>query len=211
MSTFLTVLPLAIVMVAGPQIISAIMLATSEKAKKNSFAYVAGAMLAATAGTTIAFLVTGAIGGSTDSQSTGPTPVDYVLVVLLLCLVVRVYLKRKATEPPKWMSKLQAASPKFTLRLGLLLFFLMPTDIITMVTVGGYLSSRGAPLVEALPFLLTTALLIGSPLLVLLLMGKRAEKILPKMRDWMSTNSWVVSEVVIVFFLVMELNTILSA
>jgi hypothetical protein len=51
-----------------------------------------------------------------------------------------------------------------------------------------------------------TALLIGFPLLVRPAMGHRAETTLPKVRNWMNTNSWVVSEIVIVFFLVLELK-----
>ena len=54
------------------------------------------------------------------------------------------------------------------------------------------------------------ALLIGFPLLVLLALGHRAEATLPKVRNWMNTNSWVVSEIVIVFFLVLELKDALS-
>jgi hypothetical protein len=45
---------------------------------------------------------------------------------------------------------------------------------------------------------------------VLLAMGRRAETTLPKVRNWMNTNSWVVSEIVIVFFLVLELKDALS-
>jgi hypothetical protein len=54
-------------------------------------------------------------------------------------------------------------------------------------------------------------LLVGLPLLVLLALGKRAETTLPKLRDWMNANSWVVSEVVIVFFFVMEVKDALAA
>jgi len=207
----LKILPLAVVMVAGPQIISAILLATGKNARKTSFVYVAGAILAATLGTTICYFVTKALHSATSSGSGGSvSPLDYALVALLLVLVVRVFLKRNETNPPKWMGELQTAAPKFAFRLGFLLFFLMPTDVITMITVGGYLSAREIPLWNAILFLLVTALFIGSPLIVLLLMGKKAERLLPKMRDWMNSNSWIVSEVVIVFFLAMELNTILS-
>jgi Protein of unknown function (DUF2910). len=42
---------------------------------------------------------------------------------------------------------------------------------------------------------------LGTPALVLLAFGERAEAALPKARNWMETNSWVVNEVVIVFFI----------
>jgi small neutral amino acid transporter SnatA (MarC family) len=56
--SFLTVLPLAFVMIAGPQIITAILLATGRDARRNSLAFLAGAALAITAGTMIAYWVT---------------------------------------------------------------------------------------------------------------------------------------------------------
>ena len=45
MSTILQILPLAFVMVAGPQILSAIFFATTEQWRLNTAAYVLGAAL----------------------------------------------------------------------------------------------------------------------------------------------------------------------
>jgi hypothetical protein len=42
------------------------------------------------------------------------------------------------------------------------------------------------------------------------LMGKRAEAFLPKVRNWMNENSWVVNEFVIVFFIAMTINSLVS-
>jgi hypothetical protein len=204
---FLTVLPMAFVMNAGPQIVSSIFLATSQNARRNSLAFLLGVATAATAGTTLAFLVIEAFGSDEPSaQSSTNEPIDYVIIALLLLLVVRVYLRRNVTEPPAWMGKLQSATAGFSFRLGLLLYSLMPTDIITMVTVGGYLARQDLSLWHALPFLGATVLLAGIPLLILLLMGERAEVVLPKMRNWMTTNAWIVNEIVIVFFLVMSIS-----
>jgi hypothetical protein len=44
------------------------------------------------------------------------------------------------------------------------------------------------------------------PALMVATMGRRAHALLPKIRDWMNQNSWIVSEVVIVFFIVMILT-----
>jgi hypothetical protein len=52
----LRVLPMAVVMVAGPQIVSAILLATSAQALRDSVAFLAGATLATTIGVTAAYL-----------------------------------------------------------------------------------------------------------------------------------------------------------
>jgi threonine/homoserine/homoserine lactone efflux protein len=204
----LAILPLAIVMVAGPQIISATLLATSQDARRNSLAFVAGVALAITLGTLVAYWLFSLVETSAgaDSESTVGTVIDWLVIVLLLVLLVRVFARRKNTEPPKWMGRLQTADGRLSFRLGLLLFLVMPTDIITMLTVGGYLARRGDPWWNTVPFLLLTLLLAGLPLLILLLLGKRAQVLLPKLRDWMSTNSWVVSEAVIVFFLALTIS-----
>ena len=209
--TLVKIVPMAFVMIAGPQIISAVMFATSARARANSLAYVSGATTSIVVGTTVCFVLVEALGIGESGSGSGHVVADWLFVVLLAILAVRVFLGRADSETPAWMGKLQTATPGFALKLGLLLFIAMPTDILTMMTVGGYLSAHNESLVKALPFVLLTALLVGSPLLVLLIMGKRAEATLPRMRDWMSSHSWVVSEIVIVFFLVMELRDALAA
>jgi threonine/homoserine/homoserine lactone efflux protein len=104
---FLKVLPMAVVMVAGPQIVSAILLATSARARRDSVAFLAGATLATTIGVTAAYL----LGSSAVASTKGGRSdvIDYGIIVLLLILMVVVFRKRRHTRPPKWMSKLQGA------------------------------------------------------------------------------------------------------
>lgn len=155
----------------------------------------------------VVYWVAGLVESSTreSGQGTFATVIDWLVIVLLVVLMVRVFVRRKSTAPPKWMGRLQAADARFAFRLGFLLFLLMPTDVITMLTVGAYLARHGDPWWYSLPFLLLTLLLAGLPLLVLLLLGKRAQVLLPRLRDWMNTNSWVISEIVLVFFLALNI------
>jgi hypothetical protein len=44
-----------------------------------------------------------------------------------------------------------------------------------------------------LPFVLLTLLFIALPALLLVILGQRAQKILPKVRAWMNDNSWIIS------------------
>ncbi|MDQ4109521.1 MAG: GAP family protein [Actinomycetota bacterium] len=198
-------------MIAGPQIITATMLATSEKALRNSYAYVGGAILASTAATAAFYYTADALGLEGSDRESGSVVLDWVLVVLLLVAAGRVFLKRHDAEPPQYMQKLQTASPGASFRLGFLLFLFMPTDLIVTFTVGTFLASHGEPLWRSVGFLLVTGLLIGAPLLVLLVMGRRAETVLPALRSWMNANAWVVSEVVIALFLVLQIQSIVSA
>jgi threonine/homoserine/homoserine lactone efflux protein len=210
--SFLTVLPLAFVMIAGPQIITAILLATGHDARRNSLAFLAGAALAITAGTMIAYWITSQLerAASPSGQGTVKTVIDWLVLMLFLFLMVRTYLRRKETRTPKWMGRLQTADVGSSFRLGLLLFLVMPTDVITMFTVGASLTRHGQPWWHSLPFVGVTLLLVSLPLIDLQLLGKRAEDLLPKVRDWMTNNSWVISEVVIVFFLALTISGLVN-
>jgi Sap, sulfolipid-1-addressing protein len=197
---------MAFVMIAGPQILTAIFLATSEHWQRNTAAYLTGAAISITLVVSLAYLLSSGApreGGSSDT-------VDIIVLLLLLAAMVHVFLARKTSEPPKWMGKLQTASPRFSFRLGLLLLGVFPTDILTSVAVGSFLASHGDPWWHLLPFLGLTLLFLALPVLIVLALGRRGRAFLPKARDWMSTNSWVVSEIVLVFFIVITLDSLLG-
>jgi Sap, sulfolipid-1-addressing protein len=208
----LTLLPAAIIMVAGPQIVSAVFLATSVGWARNSAAYVFGAACSISIIVAAAYLIVDGATGSDDGGSTGGEgdTLDVIILVLLLVLAVRVYLGRKEAEPPKWMGKLQQASPGFSFKLGFLLLGVFPTDLITSVTIGTKLARDGEPLWQAAGFLFVTLLILALPALLVVALGARARTLLPKVREWMDANSWLVSEFVIAIFVVVELNSLIG-
>lgn len=210
MGNLLAVLPLAFVMVAGPQIISAVFLATSVQSRRNSAAYIGGAALSIALVVAVAYLVSELVTGTggPSQRGTSQQAIDIAVIVLLLFLIVYVFLKRKQAEPPRWMGRLEAANPKFSFTLGFLLLGFFPTDVVTSVTVGAHLAARDSPWWYALPFVLVTLLLLALPSLLTLVFGDRAREFLPRVRDWMNANSWVVSEVVIVFFLAVTISSV---
>ena len=53
-----------------------------------------------------------------------------------------------------------------------------------------------------------TLLFLALPSLLLLVFRERGQAFLPKARDWMNTNSWVVNEIVIGFFIVITINSL---
>jgi len=201
MQGFFTVLPMAFVMSAGPQIVSATFLATSRDAKRNSLAFLGGVAVATTIGVTIFYLLGGGLAGKESEKNW----LDWVIIGLLVLLVVRVFVKRNETQPPKWMGRLERADAGFAAKIGFLLYFLMPTDLISMATVGAYVARQDEPWWHTLGFVVLTLLIAGLPFLALLLMGRRAETVLPAIRNWMNANSWIVNEAVLLFFLVMAL------
>jgi threonine/homoserine/homoserine lactone efflux protein len=193
----LQILPLAITMMAGPQIMSAIIFVTAPKALRVSVPFLAGVAIATTVGviitTTIASLLS--LGDPSDSGSSGNI-IQYVLVGLLVALAVKNYLGRETAEPPGWLGRLQSADPRRAFITGLLVILLMPSDIIIMFTVGVNLVQNNAGLLSALPFIGATVLVAALPLLFFLLFHRRAQQFMPKVRDWMNTHSWLVNIIV---------------
>jgi threonine/homoserine/homoserine lactone efflux protein len=193
----LQILPLAITMMAGPQIMSAIIFVTAPKALRVSVPFLAGVAIATTVGviitTTIASLLS--LGDPSASGSSGNI-IQYVLVGLLVALAIKNYVGRETAEPPRWLSALQSADVKRAFMTGLLVILLMPSDIIIMLTVGTNLAQNNAGLVAALPFIGATVLVAALPLLFFVLFHRRAQQFMPKVRDWMNTHSWLVNIIV---------------
>ena len=198
-------LPLAFVMIAGAQIISSFFFATSEQWARVSAAYVLGAGCSILAIVTASYFISKGLKGGGSSGGSKSKTIDYLIVGLLVVAIVFVFLRRKQSEPPKWMGKLETATPKFGFTLGFLLLGFFPSDLLTSIVIGAHLANHGDPWWHALPFVALTLLLLGLPALLVLILGHRAETLLPKIRDWMNDNSWVVSEIVLVFFIVIVL------
>ena len=169
-------------------------------------AYVSGAALSITATITIAYFVSTDATGSESSDNT----VYVVILVLLVLAAAHTFHTRNTAEPPKWMGKLEGADPKLSFRIGFLLLGVFPGDIFTSVAVGAYLSTQGDPWWHALPFVALTLLLLGGPAILVLVLGQRAQTLLPKVRDWMNNNSWIISEIVLVFFILITANSLSS-
>jgi len=202
------ILPLAITMMAGPQIMSAVVFVTSENPVKKSIAFVLGVLVAATVGVAalrgIQSLIGGDLGDSSDGGSTGHI-IQYALVALLVAAAIKNYVKRETIEPPKWLGKLQQADAKQALKTGLLVILFMPSDLIVMLTVATNLEQSGDSIVAAVPFILLTALIAALPLLGYLIFHRRAVTAMPKVRDWMNAKSWLVNIIVCGIFIVLIL------
>jgi len=209
--TWAQILPLAFVMIAGPQIITSFFLATSREWAKASLAFIGGAAIGIATLVTIAYVV-GANVKSSGSKHTGTADhvIDSIVLALLLFLAVRAFLKRHESEPPKWMSGLEKERPKGAFLLGLALLSIFPTEIASNIAAGLHISRHDAPWWQCLPFVGLTLLLLAIPSLMVVLLGDRANKVLPKMRDWMNQNSWIVSEIVLAFLVAITVKSLVS-
>ena len=210
--SFAQLLPLAFVMIAGPQIVAAFFLATSDNWARNSLAYVSGAAISITTVVTIAYLVARGSKSAAGGEHSGTVDriIDLVVLALMLFLIARVFLRRHESEPPKWMGKLQDARPRFAFALGMALLGVFPTDIAGSIAAGLHVGRHDDPYWQCLPFVALTLLFLAVPSLVVLVLGKRAHVVLPKIRDWMNQNAWVINEIVLVFFAGVTIDSLLG-
>jgi hypothetical protein len=206
----LAVLPLAITMNAGPQIMSAIIFVTAPKALKLSAYFLAGVVIAVTVGVTITYTVANllgnsvSLGDSSDSGSLGNI-IQYLFVGLLVFLSIKNFVNRETIEPPRWLGAMQNAKPRTAFMAGLLLLSVFPSDFVVLMTVGINLAQQNASLRAALPFVVATILIAALPVLSYLLFHRRAVRVMPKVRDWMNANSWLVNIIVYIIFIILIL------
>ena len=204
----LAVLPLAITMNAGPQIMSAIIFVTAPTPLKLSAYFLAGVVIAVTVGVTVTYTLATVLdnGVSLGDPSNGGSLgniIQYLLVGLLVFLSIKNYVGRETIEPPRWLGALQNAGPRTAYTTGLLLLSVFPSDFVILVTVGVNLAQNNASLLGAVPFVVATILIAALPVLSYLLFHRRAEQAMPKVRDWMNTHSWLVNIIVYVVFILL--------
>ena len=206
----LAILPLAVTMMAGPQIMSAIILVSAAKPVKLSVSFVAGVAFASIAGLLVALAVVGLLGGSAslgESSERGSvgSVIQYLLVGLLLALAIKNYVRRETVEPPRWLGALLSADYKRALKTGMLVIWLMPGDIVVLFTVAVNIRHNDAGFAAALPFIGATILIAALPLLVYLPLRRQAQRFMPKVRNWMNANSWLLNVITCAVFIALIL------
>jgi hypothetical protein len=206
----LAVIPLAITMNAGPQIMSAIIFVTANKPLKLSAYFITGVVIAVSVGVTITYTLATVLGNSVslgDPSHSGSLGniIQYLLVGLLVFLSIKSYVGRETSEPPRWLGAMENAKPRTAFMAGLLLLSVFPSDLVILVTVGMNLAQQNASLLAALPFGAATIFIAALPVLAYLLFRRRAQRVMPKVRDWMNINSWLVNIIVYIVFILLIL------
>jgi hypothetical protein len=199
-TTSLQILPLALIMVMGPQILTAIFLVTSREPVKNSVAMLIGVVVAASLSLLIWFGIVKAI-GIHPKDGGGPTTADRIVAGLLALAAIHTFLGRGTASVPKWMTALQEAEPRRAFTLAFLLILLMPTDIVAVISTANWLHDQHENVLRGWPLVAATTLLMALPILGYLLLGRRAREAMPGIRDWLTTHAWLVNLIVIVYFI----------
>ena len=189
---------------------SAIIFVTAAKPLKLSAYFLAGVVIAVTVGLTITYTLATLLGngislGDPSNSGSLGNIIQYLLVGLLVFLSIKNYVGRETIEPPRWLGTLQNAGPRTAFTTGLLLLSVFPSDFVILVTAGVNLVQNNASLLAAVPFIAATVFIAALPVLSYLLFHRRAQQVMPKVRDWMNTHSWLVNIIVYVVFIVLIL------
>jgi threonine/homoserine/homoserine lactone efflux protein len=196
-------LPTAIgVMLSPLPIVGVILMLLSTKAKVNGPMFLIGwlAGLAIVVGGVVAFVDPDRLNQSSGGPSTLSGVLHLALGVLLLLLAVKQLKGRpkKGEDPemPKWMAKMQDASPIFAFGMGAFLSGLNPKNLIFDIAAAASIVaadlSSSQQIVAVVVFMILASLTIGIPVIWYLVAGESAKAKLDTLRGYLVQYNWVI-------------------
>jgi Sap, sulfolipid-1-addressing protein len=198
-------LPLAVGIALSPiPIIAVVLMLTSRRAKVNGPVFVLGWLIGLGVVGAIVLSIAGPAGASkSGNPATWVSWVKIVLGVLLLLVAVRQFRGRPrgGEEPqmPKWMASIDKTTPVAALGLAALLSGANPKNLLLAVSGGAAIAQTGIAggqqAIAYLVFALIGTLGVGVPVVIYFALGKRSEKLLGELKDWMSQHNAVIMTV----------------
>jgi hypothetical protein len=198
-------LPLAVGIALSPiPIIAVVLMLTSRKARVNGPAFILGWL---TGLGIIGVIVLSLAGTGGASKSGSPAAwvswVKIALGVLLLLVAARQFRSRphEGEEPqmPKWMASIDKTTPLAAFGLAALLSGANPKNLLLAVGGAATIAQTGISgaqqAIAYLIFALIGTLGVGIPVGIYFVMGKRSEKLLAALKDWMSAHNAVIMSV----------------
>ncbi len=198
-------LPLAVGIALSPiPIIAVVLMLTSRKAKVNGPVFVLGWLIGLGVVGAIVLSIAGPAGASkSGSPAAWVSWVKIVLGVLLLLVAVRQFRGRprgdEQPQMPKWMATMDRTTPLAALGLAAALSGVNPKNLLLAIGGGAAIAQTGIPggqqAIAYLVFALIGTLGVGIPVGIYFVLGKRSEKVLGELKDWMSQHNAVIMTV----------------
>jgi threonine/homoserine/homoserine lactone efflux protein len=206
--TFGDILPLAIGIAISPvPIIAVILMLFSNRARSNGPAFLVGWVFGITAVTLVVLLLADAGDVATDtSAADGVAWGKLVLGLLLILLGLRQWRSRpkvgEQAAMPKWMSAIDGFTPVKALGTGVLLSAINPKNLILAAGAGATIAqanlSGSDDAVVVVLFVIVASISIAGPVLVYLLGGEKAQRVLDGWKDWLGEHNAAVLTVLLV-------------
>ena len=198
-------LPLAVGIALSPvPIIAVVLMLTSRKAKVNGPAFILGWLIGLGIVGAIALALAGTGGASkSGSPAAWVSWVKIALGILLLLVAVRQFRTRppgdEEPQMPKWMATIDNTTPPAALGLAPVLSGANPKNLLLAIGGAAAIAGTGIPsgqqAIAYLIFALIGTLGVGIPVVIYFAMGKRSEKLLAGLKDWMSAHNAVIMTV----------------
>ena len=141
-----------------------------------------------------------------EGPSTASLVIKLTLGIVLLVLAAKTYFAEEDPDapPPKWMSALNKAGTGALFGIGFILTLIQIRFVLLMLIGAGAIAETqlSAGMIAAAMTVLITVVLWPQllPLLLYLLMGRRAKDMLGSMNQWLQDNSRIVNVVILVLF-----------
>lgn len=202
-------LPVAVGVLVSPlPIVAVVLMLASERARANALAFLVGWFLAVL----VVLVVVGAVALLAGAATPGDEPaawtgwVKIVLGVLLLLLSVRQWRgrPRAGAHPPapRWMAAVEGFTPVRSAGLAVLLGAVNPKNLLLVVSGGAAIAAAapgdpGTAWVAALVFAVVASAGVAAPVVIYVVMGDRAARILDELKGWMIQNNAAIMAVLL--------------
>jgi Sap, sulfolipid-1-addressing protein len=198
-------LPLAVGVALSPvPTIAVVLMLTTPRARANGPAFVLGWLVGLGVVGAVVLALAGPGGASEEGQPAAWVSwLKLVLGVLLLLVAVRQFRGRPRGDEeaplPTWMGAIDRFGPGQALGGGAALAGANPKNLLLAVAAAAAIAQTGIAggqqAVAYAVFAVVGTLGVGAPVVVYLSMGKRSEKLLGHLKDWMAHNNAVIMAV----------------
>ncbi|KQR08589.1 hypothetical protein ASF78_20325 [Cellulomonas sp. Leaf334] len=199
-------LPIAVGVLISPlPIVAVVLMLLSKSAKVNATAFVLGWLLSVAVVVGVVALLAGAATPDGDATPTWAAVLKLVLGLALLLVAVRQWRGRPKDgfEPatPKWMQAIDTFTAPRAFGLAVLLSAVNPKNLLLLVSGGATIAAAttetSATTGAVLVFAVVASLGVAAPLVLYLVMGTRAARMLEELKTWMVRDNAIIMAVLL--------------
>jgi threonine/homoserine/homoserine lactone efflux protein len=199
-------LPTAVGVALSPlPIVAVILMLSTPRGRTNGPAFAAGWVV----GLLVVCVLVVVLAGGADEDGSTRTGVDWLklgLGVLLVGVAWKQWQRRpkegETPELPKWMAQLEDFDPMRSAAIGAALAAVNPKNLALTLAGAATIAQggldAGGDTVAILVFVVIASVTIVTPVVLYLVMGDRAAKVLESLRHWMAANNATIMTIVCV-------------
>lgn len=198
-------LPLGAAAIAPVMVVAVILLLSADKGFKKALAFIAGRLLCYGLWAVIFLFVFQSIAQSAGEPAQITLWIKIALGVLLVVLAVKNIVRRKKSPgQPKWMAKLDKARPIALFGIGFGLSVVQVRYVVLMLAGATIITAAGLPpgqiVITASALVLLIIWIQLLPLIIYLIMGKKAASVLASLKEWTIRHQNIINFIVLLLF-----------